>query len=77
MYLVNSKCKLQAILEIWLLYIFPFAICTEESHVILLAIDRHLNCSPYAKTDDILQKQVFGYSSQLLYVQVNTTKFYL
>jgi hypothetical protein len=46
MYLVNSKCKLQAILEIWLLYIFPFAICTEESHVILLAIDRHLNCSP-------------------------------
>ena len=45
----------------------------------LLAIDQHfkfcagthqleLNSVHYVTTDDILQKQVFGYSSQLLYV---------
>jgi hypothetical protein len=54
---VNSKCKLQAIFEIWLLYIFTFA--QKTAMLFCWWPLTNIWMVHYVKTDDILQKQVF------------------
>ncbi len=57
---------------------------TALQHVMLMAIDKHLNSSPLFTMSNHMtfyKKKYFsyfnGHSSQLFYVQVNSTKFYL